>query len=196
MLCEENHSKEDCPKKDNSQNFQCANCGGNHKSNDWNCPIRQKIISSKTQRQLKNMKSASPSSSQNFLPRSLPIPTTSPGLSYAQALTLDNTNGISSSSHSHTQNHDAGIPISNPIAGSSQRPTILIPLPNTDQCSGTFPLDDLGDITQEKFELLQSKLFAMVQAMLKTNSIADAIQTGFKFANDIVISLKFSHGFK
>lgn len=205
MLCGENHPKEDCPKKDNSQNFQCANCGGNHKSNDWNCPIRQKIISSKTQRQLKNMKSASPSSSQNFFPRSLPIPTTTPGLSYAQALTLGTTNGISSSSHSHTQNHDAGIPISIPIAGSSQRPTIpmgtsistvKIPLPNTDQCSGTFPLDDLGDITQEKFELLQSKLFAMVQAMLKTNSMADAIQTGFKFANDIVISLKFSHGFK
>ena len=140
--------------------------------------------------------SPSSSSSQNFFPRSLPIPTTSPGLSYAQALTLGNTNGISSSSHSHTQNHDAGIPILNPITGSSQRPTIpmgtststvKIPLPNTDQCSGFFPLDDLGDITQEKFELLQSKLFAMVQAMLNTHSMADA----FRLDLNLLMTLSF-----
>ena len=36
----------------------------------------------------------------------------------------------------------------------------------------------------------------MVQAMLKINTMADVIQTGFEFANEIVISLEFTHGFK
>ena len=74
--------------------------------------------------------------------------------------------------------------------------SVNTPLPITEQCTGNFPVEDLGDITQEKFELLQTKLFAMVQAMLKTITMADAIQTGYKLANDIVISLKFAHGFK
>ena len=131
------------------------------------------------------------------------LSTTPPDLSYAQALSFGNTNFISSSMHSYTKNHDAGTHNFNPHIGSSQRPTMGIsnssvykPLPITKQCTGNFPLEDLGDITQEKFELLETKLFAMVQAMLKTNTMADAIQTGFKFANDIVISLKFAHGFK
>ena len=78
---------------------------------------------------------------------------------------------FSSSMHSHTKNHDAGISNSNPHIGSSQRPTMGIsnssvnkPLPITQQSTGNFPVEDLGD-TQVKFELFQSKLFAMVQAM-------------------------------
>ena len=123
MLCGENHPKEDCPKKDN---FQCANCGGNHKFNDWNCPIRQTFISSKTQRQLKNSKRTSLSSPQNVAPRSLPILTTPPGLSYAQALSFGSSNFISSSTHSYIKNHDAGTHNLNSHIGSPQCPTMGI----------------------------------------------------------------------
>ena len=105
---------------------QIANCGANHKSNDWNYPIRQKIISSKTQRQLKNNKHTSSSSSQNVSPRSLPIPTIPTGFSYAQAVTLGNSNVTSSSMHSNTKNHDADTHNLNHHIGSSQHPTMEI----------------------------------------------------------------------
>ena len=123
MLCGENHSKNDCPKKTILKMF--------------NMPIVVEIINPTI--------GIAPLGKTLFL-RKLNV---SWKIQRAHRLHLlrifGNSNFISSSIHSYTKNHDAGTHNSNPHIGSSQRPTmeisnstVKIPLTITSQCSGTF----------------------------------------------------------
>ena len=45
MICgDSSHTKDICPVKETSNNFKCVNCGGKHKSNLFDCPVRSKVI--------------------------------------------------------------------------------------------------------------------------------------------------------
>lgn len=55
---------------------------------------------------------------------------------------------------------------------------------------------DLGDVTFEKMTFLQNSLFGLIQTMSNATSMMEAIQIGLKFANDVVLTLKFNHGSK
>lgn len=50
------HAKDECPVQAERSKFKCANCGGAHKSNDWDCPARKKFLDNraKNQQRIKN----------------------------------------------------------------------------------------------------------------------------------------------
>lgn len=173
MICgDPSHDKDNCPMKEATVNFKCANCGGNHKSNFWECPIRQKILKARTQqRQLKSEKR--PSISVN-LPAISRVANNVP------------TNNVRSYASVAASTRIPFLPTTNtPIGTQSDNPK----KPDLHK----FLTDDLGAVTPEKLQFLQQSMMELMMAMLNTTSMFEAFQTGWEFANKIVMTLKFNN---
>lgn len=197
MVCgDSSHDKDNCPVKEITQ-FKCANCGGNHKSNFWDCPIRKKVLDSRAKHQQK----PKPKFSQSQV---------KPALNSTFALARSSNQPISSTnSHSHTVGNSStnkSISYAQVASGSASNfknsnalPIIgqvpQISFENISANSASCP-SDLGDVTIEKMTFLQNSLFGLIQTMSNATSMMEAIQIGLKFANDVVLALKFNHGSK
>ena len=48
--CGEDHKSSECRKKAEPQAYRCANCGGQHRSDNYGCPLRKQVISQLPQR--------------------------------------------------------------------------------------------------------------------------------------------------
>lgn len=183
MICgDSSHVKDNCPVKEEPKKFKCANCGGEHKSNFWECRTRKAILQSRSKRQVENVRfrpGTNNSSAVNNGQRGQNVPRVPPvGTNRVQTPNIPTANNVQSGNGS---TYAAG-------AGRNQNPTR-----SNGNVNGNF--HDLGSITAPKLEFLQQSLIDMITDMLKTNSMFDAIQTGVKFANNIVMTLKFSNGF-
>ncbi|XP_065086047.1 uncharacterized protein LOC135708035 [Ochlerotatus camptorhynchus] len=188
MNCgDSSHAKDDCPVKEDPKKFKCSNCGENHKSNFWECKTRKAILQSRSNRQVGNAPRFRPGTNSSavnngqrgtnstFVPVGTNISPASNVSSVPTPLAANNVQRVNGATY-------AAI-----AAGRNQ---------NTNQRSnGNFDNFDLGSITAPKMEFLQNSLIDMISDMLKSNSMFDAIQTGVKFANNIVMTLKFSNGF-
>lgn len=188
MNCgDSSHAKDDCPVKEDPKKFKCSNCGENHKSNFWECKTRKAILQSRSNRQVGNAPRFRPGTNSSavnngqrgtnstFVPVGTNITPASNVSSVPTPLAANNVQRVNGATY-------AAI-----AAGRNQ---------NTNQRSnGNFDNFDLGSITAPKMEFLQNSLIDMISDMLKSNSMFDAIQTGVKFANNIVMTLKFSNGF-
>ncbi|XP_065076130.1 uncharacterized protein LOC135699745 [Ochlerotatus camptorhynchus] len=188
MNCgDSSHAKDDCPVKEDPKKFKCSNCGENHKSNFWECKTRKAILQSRSNRQVGNAPRFRPGTNSSavnngqrgtnstFVPVGTNISPASNVSSVPSPLAANNVQRVNGATY-------AAI-----AAGRNQ---------NTNQRSnGNFDNFDLGSITAPKMEFLQNSLIDMISDMLKSNSMFDAIQTGVKFANNIVMTLKFSNGF-
>ena len=241
MNCgDSSHAKDNCPVKDDPKKFKCSNCGGNHKSNFWECKTRKAILHSRAKHQVGNAPRLQPGSASSaanngqrgrnstFVPGGTNSSQASNSGTYAFAVNNGQrgqnstfvptgTNG-SQASNSGTyafagNNSQRGknatfIPAGTNNAQASNSPSVPA-ANNVQQVNGATSAGrnqnqnsnqncddfDLGSITAPKMEFLQQSLIDMITEMLKTNSMFDAIQTGLKFANNIVMTLKFSNGY-
>lgn len=48
--CGEEHKSSECRKKTEPQAYRCANCGGHHRSDSYDCPLRKQVIAELPQR--------------------------------------------------------------------------------------------------------------------------------------------------
>lgn len=187
MICgESSHDKDNCPVKEIAQ-FKCANCGGNHKSNFWECPIRKKVLDARARSQPKSKPRNFPTSQvlpANFNTTStlstnttVANSSTVPGRTYANAL-------IGSAK---TFANSSTVPCLSQVAAISN---------NASSVNNALGSSDLGEVTEEKLNFLQNSLFDLIQTMSTATSMIEAIQIGLKFANNIVLTLKFNHGSK
>lgn len=183
MVCgDSSHDKDNCPVKEITQ-FKCANCGGNHKSNFWECPIRKKVLDSRAKHQQKPKPKFSQSSgtlNTTFVKPSANIintPTLRNSSTYAQVAS-GSTTSFKKSNALPIIGEVPQISFDNFSANDASRPS------------------DLGQVTLEKLTYLQNSLFGLIQTMSSATSMMEAIQIGLKFANDVVLTLKFNHGSK
>ena len=194
MVCgDSSHGKDNCPVKEVTQ-FKCANCGGNHKSNFWDCPIRKKVLDSRAKHQQK--------SKPKIFQTQTSLPTSACLLSRSSSEA--NTNGRGNGNIS--TRIEPNISFASVVSGASKNFKSSNVLPALQQApiptNGKFSAnnasgcDDLGDVTLENMTFLQNSLFDLIQTMSKATSMIEAIQIGLKFANDIVLALKFNHGSK
>lgn len=203
MVCgDSSHDKDACPVKEITQ-FKCANCGGNHKSNFWECPIRKKVLDSRAKHQKKtNLKTIQSSGTLNSTfvkshfssePNSSTINDntrvggntfTNPNVSYARVASGLPTIASGTASNFRTA---SVLPIIEEL------PAISFDNVSASNASGS---SDLGEVTLEKLTFLQNSLFGLIQTMSNATSMIEAIQIGLKFANDVVLALKFNHGSK
>lgn len=186
MVCgESSHNKDNCPVKDSTK-FKCSNCGENHKSNYWQCPVRKKVLDARAKNQ----------------PKSKPIRIfshnqASPEISNNISVLPTNTTAANSSTVT-------GRTFANVVSGSAPKFTSTVPCLSQVHSIRNIPSSsnnalgssDLGEVTHEKLEFLQNSLFELIQTMSNAKTMFEAIQTGLKFANDIVLTLKFNHGSK
>lgn len=194
LFCgDSSHDKDACPVKENAKNFKCSNCGGNHKSNYWQCPSRKKVLDFRIkQNSVKKGKEKT-----NFLPANHLL-----GAKGSQENKIPaSTTGTLSYASMVRGNNLSSIPTVSPLGSESVAITAKIGLPTTNSKAfnmmpGSENLFkcDLGEITPEKLNFLQKSLFDLMTAMISCNNMFEAFQTGFKFANDIVMKLKFSNG--
>ena len=49
-FCGEEHKSSECPKKTEPEAYRCANCGGRHRADNYECPLRKQVISELPQR--------------------------------------------------------------------------------------------------------------------------------------------------
>ena len=190
MVCgESSHGKDNCPVKEITQ-FKCCNCGGNHKSNFWDCPIRKKVLDARAKHQQKQTQSyqrqVNPVQNQTFLlsrSSSEPITSTTANLLPATVGSISYASIVSGNNNIKTSTV--------PMIGE-------VPKISPEQISANNVLEssDLGEVTLDKMILLQNSLFGLIQTMSNAKSMIEAIQIGLKFANDIVLALKFNHGSK
>lgn len=191
MICgESSHKKDECPEKENPTKFKCANCGEKHKANFWECKTRKAILKSRAKHQVGNVQrfqSGTNSTAVNNGQRGRNSTSVPVGTNGAQAST-------SSSIPAANNVQQNGATYAAVAAGRNQNS-------NGQTSNGNFSSNgnsddfDLGSITAPKMEFLQKSLIEMISQMMKTNSMFEAIQTGVKFANDIVMALKFNNGF-
>lgn len=186
MICgEPSHVKDNCPVKDHPTKFKCANCGKCHKSNYFECDTRKAILKSRAKRQVGNgqrFQSGTNSSAVNNGQRGRNSEFVPVGTNRAHG---------SNSSNIHAANNGQrvnGTTYADVAAGMNQN-TNRQNLPN-----GNSDEFDLGSITAPKMEFLQNSIIDMISQMMRTNSMFEAVQTGVKFANNIVMALKFNHG--
>lgn len=188
MICgESSHDKDNCPVEDITL-FKCCNCGGNHKSNFWECPIRKKVLDARA----KNQSKSKPI--RNF-PQTQVLPV---NLNIASTSTTNTTVANSSTNFGRTY-ANVVIGSAKTFANSSTIPCLgQVPLISNETSStkNALGFSDLGEVTQEKLSFLQNSLFDLIQTMSNATSMIEAIQIGLKFANNIVLSLKFNHGSK
>lgn len=210
MNCgDSSHAKDNCPVKDDPKKFKCSNCGGNHKSNFWECKTRKAILHSRAKHQVGNAPRLQPGSASSaanngqrgrnstFVPGGTNSSQASNSGTYAFAVNNSqrgkNATFIPAGTNNAQASNSPSVPAANNVqqvngptsAGRNQNQ-------NSNQNCDDF---DLGSITAPKMEFLQQSLIDMITEMLKTNSMFDAIQTGLKFANNIVMTLKFSNGY-
>jgi hypothetical protein len=190
MNCgDSSHSKDNCPVKDHPTKFHCANCGKPHKANFWECETRKAILKSRANNQAKKQHKIPTTNSQRGInSRLIPEPRihTSNGISYASVVS-----GVSPSLVQPTNCTYSAVD-----TGSTQKVDGQNDNTTRQNCSNGNSDDfDLGSITPLKMEFLQKSLMEMISQMMRTNSMFEAIQTGVKFANDIVMTLKFSNGY-
>ena len=199
MVCgDSSHDKDNCPVKEITQ-FKCANCGGNHKSNFWDCPIRKKVLDSRAKHQQKSKPKFSqsqvvPALNQTFV------------LSHSSSEAINSTNaGISSAVGLRNSPTNRNMSYASVVSGSTNNfktstvfPSIgEVPKITADNFStNALGSSDLGEVTLEKMTFLQNSLFGLIQTMSNATSMIEAIQIGLKFANDVVLALKFNHGSK
>lgn len=193
MVCgDSSHDKDNCPVKEVTQ-FKCANCGGNHKSNFWDCPIRKKVLDSRAKHQPKSKPKFSQS---QVVPASL-----------NQTFVLSHSNNARNTPTVEKLGNTNGISYANVVSGSGSSTNFKsstnfqigqVPQISFENFSAGNALgsSDLGDVTFEKMTFLQNSLFGLIQTMSNATSMMEAIQIGLKFANDVVLTLKFNHGSK
>ncbi len=179
------HTKGECPVKESAA-FKCANCGENHKSNFWDCPIRKRVLESRAKHQPKGKKLSST--------QALTIPVSQPQIA-SRSIMIPNQQSARMSYSSIV----AGTKNSN--AASSNNCTNVIkpqvPKISKTNCSVNNASNfELGDVTPENLQFLQNSLFDLIQKMSQAKSMFEAIQTGLEFANNIVYTLKFRNGSK
>lgn len=192
MNCgDSSHAKDSCPVKDSTDNFKCANCGGKHKSNFWECPIRQKILKARQTRQQKPEKrSTIPSTSKtnNIL---LPLPNQQQtGASFASVLKGMGNSNIGTINANNVPNSPSNSNIGTINAAAANN------VPISQHSSALPGFSNLGDITPEKLLFLQQQMLGLVSAMLNAKDMGEAIILSMNFANNLVQKLKFSNDFK
>lgn len=219
MNCgDSSHTKDNCPVKEDPKKFKCSNCGENHKSNFWECKTRKAILQSRTKRQVGNNIRSRPATT-HFAAVNIDQPSTNSyqtvgrnsGQGFPSATSNDQraantisipagTNRVHSANPTFLPNrvvnnvqHVNGPTYASVAAGRNQNQNSHGT--SNQNSHGTSDEFDLGSISAPKLEFLQQSLIDMITDMLKTNSMFDAIQTGIKFANNIVMTLKFSNGF-
>lgn len=188
MICGSSHGKDTCPVKEDTNKFKCANCGGNHKSNFWDCPSRKKVMEYRS-KQMKGNGHRTPNSAgrvsnngqaQNF--------EQSDNVHTDQRTSFVSTgNGVANRPNFNRRNAStyANVTAGRQNASSTHRPT-----ENYRQAT------DSGSMSASDFDFLSEQLHHMIDAMFKANTMAEAVQVGVKFTNKIVIGLRFSNGSK
>lgn len=209
------HTKDSCPVKDDPKKYKCSNCGGNHKSNFWECKTRKAILQSRTKHQVGNALLSQPGTSSSavnngqrgtnstFVPAGTNRSQASNSRSgtYASAVNNGQRGRNATFVPAGTSNVQASnspfVPAANNVqqANGATSATASAGRGHNPNSNGNCDDFDLGSITAPKMEFLQQSLIDMITEMLKTNSMFDAIQTGLKFANNIVMTLKFSNGY-
>lgn len=214
MNCgDSSHAKDNCPVKDDPKKFKCTNCGENHKSNFWECKTRKAILQSRAKQQVGNTQRFQPGTNPSAVNNGqrgtnatfVPVGTNSLQATnyrsgtYASAVNNGqrgkNATFVPVGTNTAQASNSTSIPVANNVQqvnGATYAANSAGRNPNSNQNCDDF---DLGSITAPKMEFLQQSLIDMITEMLKTNSMFDAIQTGLKFANNIVMTLKFSNGY-
>lgn len=191
MICgDSSHTKDNCPVKEAANSFKCVNCGGKHKSNFFDCPVRSKIIASRQRRYTKQpVVNVNPVGNQ----KTFNAAQTSPAFPLAS---VSVGNILNSDSNKLKTINSVQAP-----AGCSYASALL---GNTNSnCNKPFVLGaeksascDLGSPTLEKMDYLQQSMLQLMSALLNCNSMYEAVQVGMKFTTEIVMKLKFSNDFK
>ena len=182
MICgDSSHTKDDCPVKETSEKFKCANCGGNHNSI---VPLGKKIWTL-AQNERNNINLQRPSSSS-------PTPVVGNRYTNPVATSCGSGNNFLPTNSSNSRTY-ANVLVGNQRTTQAQNyPTPLItpsvPSPQVRPRGNNSSNPDLGNITPYS-------MMGMISAMLNCNSMSEAIQYSLKFTNEIVMKLKFSNEF-
>ena len=212
MICgNTSHTKDDCPVKETTGSFKCTNCGGNHKANFFNCPVREKILNARS-RQANNGNNVNLQRPSSNLPASVvgsrstnPVATSS-GTGNTVLLTNTSSNSRTYANVLGGSQRTTQVPnLTNVFAGSqrtTQVPHLTSPLithtvssPQVRLGAKNSSIPNLGNITPEKLKFLQESMMGMISAMLNCNSMSEAVQCSLEFTNKIVMKLRFSNDF-
>lgn len=200
MICgSTSHAKDACPVKEAKQ-FKCANCAGNHKSNFWDCPSRKRVVEFRQRQMNGNVartrnSSGRISNNTNFQSDRVVSHTHQRS---TQNHTPQRTNFVSAtvSTHSGTSSsiQSNGATFANVTAGRQQgRHTNVATHGTTENPSN---VSDSGNMSEDDFNFLNEQLNQMIDAMFKTQTMAEAVKVGISFTNKIVIKLRFGNGSK
>lgn len=209
MICgNASHTKDNCPVKETTGSFKCTNCGGNHKANFFNCPVREKILNARSRQtnvgNSVNLQRPSPNLPASVVEsRSTNPVATSSGTSHTVLPTNTSNNSRTYANVLVGSQRTTQVPNLTNVRVGHQRtvqvPNLttppLVPSPQDRPGVKSTSLPNLGNITPEKLKFLQESMMGMISAMLNCNSMTEAVQCSLKFTNQIVMKLKFSNDF-
>lgn len=201
MICGgSSHAKDNCPVREDTRKFKCTNCGGNHKSNFWDCPIRKKVVESRA-RQMNGNASRTRNSAgrisnntnssindrlNNFHTARTYSPEVVNHQTNLRANNLPSSSGVSNISNFVQTNRATYAHVAAGKQNSNN---------SYHQTSNSENARDSG-MSASDFDFLSEQLQQMIDAMFKTQTMAEAVQVGVKFTNKIVIGLRFGNGSK
>ena len=193
MLCgNSSHGKDECPVKEDSNKFKCANCGENHKANYWECKTRKAILHSRNRRQVGHAHRVQFTTNSSVANNSQQNNTSVPVVNNSTVGTQMSNVQIRINNNQRS-NHSV-LPAAN-TAQQRNRPSYAATVAGNGMGRQSEEnVFDLGPITAPKLESLQASLIEMINAMIDTHSMREAIVVGVEFANRIVMQYKFNNG--
>lgn len=177
--------------REDSNKFKCANCGGNHKSNFWECPSRKKVLNSRAKLMTGNSNRIPDSTGRNFSNAQISKPVTGRAIhthhnsqtNFAARQRVASTSVNSNFSNVPTY---ANIAAGRQNFSSQNEVYTHVPTENNGHVA------DSGSMTASDFDFLTEQLHHMIDAMFKANTIPEAVQVGIKYTQKIVIGLRFN----